>query len=153
MMKTGHRHKCRNDSGVSTTIEYVIISGVLLCLFVVVLLLVNANIMQKPAETLEYSAFTDIGNGVSTRIVDVYSIAPVNGTITTSFDIPDDVAGHDYYVEIGEGADLVDQDVSVYRGSIMSTISLAGIGATRPVTGKTTGQGMNRIRYDSKGVD
>ena len=152
-MKTGLHHNCRNEAGVNTTIEYVIISGVLLILFVVVLLLVNANIMQGPAETLEYSAFTDIGNGVSTRIVDVYSIAPANGTITTSFDIPDDVAGRDYFVVIGEDENLVDQDVSVYRGSIASKISLAGIGATRAVTGNTTGQGMNRIRYDSKGVD
>jgi len=152
-MKTGLHHNYRNEAGVNTTIEYVIISGVLLVLFVVVLLLVNANIMQGPAETLEYSAFTDIGNGVSTRIVDVYSIAPANGTITTSFDIPDDVAGRDYFVVIGEDENLVDQDVSVYRGSIASKISLAGIGATRAVTGNTTGQGMNRIRYDSKGVD
>ncbi|HNX18073.1 MAG TPA: hypothetical protein PKM50_07080 [Methanoregula sp.] len=151
-MKSGHHHNSRNESGVSTTIEYVIISGVLLCLFVVVLLLVNANIMQGPAERLEYSAFTDIGNGVSTRIVDVYSIAPANGTIATSFDIPDDVAGQDYFVVIGEDTDLINQDVSVYRGTITSTISLAGIGATRPVTGNTTGRGMNRIRYDSRGV-
>ena len=151
MMKTGHHPEHRKEAGVTTTIEYVIVTTILLLLFVVVLLLVNANFMQGPAETLEYNTFTDIGNGVSTRIVDVYSIAPDNGTITSSFDIPDDVAGQDYAVEIGLGADSIDQDVQVYRGTITSDVSLAGIGATRGVFGNTTGRGMNRISYNSMG--
>jgi len=45
----------------------------------------------------------------------------------------------------------VDQNVQVYRGTIASKISLAGIGATRAVTGNTTGAGMNRIQYNSGG--
>ncbi len=73
------------------------ISGVLMGLLIVMLLLVNTNIMEDPANRLVYVAFTDIGNGVSTRIVDVYAIAPRDGTITTRFDIPDDIAGKDYY--------------------------------------------------------
>ena len=128
-----------------------IISGILLFLFVVVVLQVNTNIMQGPAETIEYTAFADIGNGISTRIVDVYSLAPVNGNITTSFDIPDEVGGQDYNVEVHSGATASDQYVMVYRGNIASNISLAGISSTRNVTGNTTGQGMNRIGYDSEG--
>jgi hypothetical protein len=57
-------------------IEYIMISGVLMGLLVVMLLLVNTNIMENPANRLTYVAFTDIGNGVSTRVVDLYSIAP-----------------------------------------------------------------------------
>jgi len=150
-MRAGHHPEHHSDSAVSTLIEYVIISGVLLVLFVIVLLLVNANIMQGPAEALEYHAFTDIGNGMSTRIVDVYSIAPANGNITTIFDIPDDVAGQDYFVEIHLGETAADQYTRVYRGTIASNISLAGISASRNVTGNTTGQGINRISYDSGG--
>lgn len=150
-MKAGHLPEHHHDSAVSTLIEYVIISGVLLVLFVIVLLLVNANIMQGPAETLEYHAFTDIGNGMSTRIVDVYSIAPTTGNITTIFDIPDDVVGKEYFVEIHLGATPAEQYTRVYRGTIASNISLAGISASRNVTGNTTGQGINRISYDSGG--
>lgn len=151
-MKHGHPLKNRDETGVSTLLEYVIVSGVLMVLFVIVLLLVNTNIMQGPAETLEYTAFTDIGNGVSTRIVDVYSIAPTNGSISTSFDIPDDIGGQDYFVEIHTGNTAADQYTRVYRGLIASNISLAGISATRNVTGNTTGHGMNRISYNSGGV-
>jgi hypothetical protein len=139
------------DAAVSSLIEYVMISGILMFLMVVMMLLANTHFMEGPANQVSYSAFTDIGNGISTRIVDVYITAPYNGTISTSFDIPDDVASKDYFVEIGLGANPTDQDVQVSRDFIRSRISLAGIGATRGVTGNTTGRGMNRISYDSGG--
>ena len=150
-MKPGSRRKNHAENGVSTLIEYVMITTILMILFVVVVLEVNANIMQGPEETLQYNAFTDIGNGVSTRIVDVYAIAPDTGNITSSFGLPDDVAGQNYFVEIYTGATAADQGVMVYQGNIVSNISLAGISSTRNVTGNTTGGGMNQISYDSGG--
>ena len=124
-----------------------------MALLIVLLLLVNTNIMENPANRLVYVAFTDIGNGVSTRIVDLYAITPRNGTITTKFDIPDDIAGKDYFVEIGPGANPVDQDVMVSRGYIATHVALAGVGASRGVAGNTTGRGMNIISYNSEGYD
>jgi len=156
-MRPGLRYNQRtsmrlnNESAVANLIEYIMISGVLMGLLIVMLLLVNTNIMEDPANRLAYVAFTDIGNGISTRIVDIYGIAPRDGNITTRFDIPDDIAGRDYYVEIGPGADPVDQDVMVSRGYLETHIALAGVGASRGVAGNTTGKGMNRISYDSAG--
>lgn len=152
MMRCGHRSEHDNESGVATMIEYVMVSGILMFLLVLMLLLVNANIMEGPANTLAFTAFSDIGNGVSTRIVDVYVIAPNNGTISTSFDIPHDVGGRGYFVQVGPGDNPVDQNVQVSRDTITSNVSLAGIGATRGVVGNTTGEGMNRIVYNSGGV-
>ncbi|MCX6686000.1 MAG: hypothetical protein NTV10_05075 [Methanoregula sp.] len=139
------------DAGVANLIEYVMISGILMFLMVVMMLLVNTNIMEGPADQVSSSAFTDIGNGISARIVDVYVTAPYNGTISTFIDLPDDVAGKDYFVEIGQGIKPTDQDVTVSRDYIYSKVSLAGIGATRGVMGNTTGRGMNKISYDSGG--
>ena len=82
-------------------IEYLMISAVIMALFIVMLLLVNTNIMEDPANRVIYVSFTDIGNGVSTRIVDVYAIAPNEGDITTHFDIPDEIVGRGYFVELG----------------------------------------------------
>jgi hypothetical protein len=141
----------QDDAGAANMIEYIMVSAVLMGLFIVMMLLVNTNIMEAPADRLSYVAFTDIGNGISTRIVDVYAVAPRNGTISTSFDIPDDVAGKDYIVTIGLGANAEDQNVEVSRGFITSQVSLAGVGASRGVTGNTTGKGLNRISYDSRG--
>ncbi len=144
-----------NEEGVSRLMEYVIVSGVLLLLMVVMIFTVNAVFMEGPANNLRYHAFVDIGNGVSTRIVDLYVIAPGNGTIATKFDIPDDVAGADYFVS----ADVTDtgttgasQVIQVQGGGIQSKIAIAGIGATRGVTGNTTGAGWNMIHYNSSGV-
>ena len=141
----------KDEAGVANLIEYVMISGVLMFLMVVMMLMVNTNIMEGPADQVTSAAFTDIGNGISTRIVDVYVTAPYNGTISTMFDIPDDVAGKDYFVEIGQGITPTNQDVKVWRGYLSSTVSLAGIGATRGVMGNTTGRGINKISYDSGG--
>ena len=149
-----NRHSKRNiDAGVATLIEYIMISGILMALFIVMLLLVNANFMEGPANTITYSAFTDISNGISTRIVDTYAIAPGTGNITSRFDIPDDIAGREYFVEIGNtaGDDSTTQTVTVSRGTIVTNVAIAGIGSTLRAVGNTTGTGLNRISYDSGG--
>jgi hypothetical protein len=155
-MRSGDQNRgipLHKDAGVATLIEYIIISGVLMTLFVVMLLLVNANFMEGPANTLTYFAFTDISNGISTRIVDTYAIAPDTGNITSRFDIPDDIAGQGYFVEIGNSVsdDPTAQTVTVSRGSIVTNVAIAGIGSTRRAGGSTTGTGLNRISYDSGG--
>ncbi|MDP3563976.1 MAG: hypothetical protein Q8R70_05755, partial [Methanoregula sp.] len=101
-MRTGPPCKPHhNEQAAANLIEYIMVSGVLMGLLIVMMLLVNTNILQGPADRLSFVAFTDVGNGISTRMVDVYAIAPSDGTISTSFDIPDDIAGKDYYVEVG----------------------------------------------------
>jgi hypothetical protein len=151
-MKTGYLHKERNtESAVANMIEYMMISAVIMVLLIVVLLLVNTNIMEDPANRLIYVAFTDIGNGVSTRMVDVYAIAPANGTITTKFDIPDEIVGRGYLVELGADTSSGDQDITVSRGYLNAHIAIAGIATTRGVGGSTTGAGMNIISYNSSG--
>ncbi|MDO9323537.1 MAG: hypothetical protein Q7T80_01115 [Methanoregula sp.] len=130
-------------------IEYILISGILMVLFVVMLLLINTNFMEGPANAITYSAFTDISNGISTRIVDTYAIAPETGDISSQFDIPDDVAGRGYFVEIRSEDSA--QTVTVSRGVIVANVAIAGIGSTKRAWGNTTGAGMNRIRFDSGG--
>jgi hypothetical protein len=139
-----------SERGLASLLEYLTISGILIALLVVTMITVNTAIMEQPAEQLGYYAFTDIGNGISTRIVDIYVIAPANGTIQSSFDIPDEVLGRDYFVQVDRLGS--DQQVVVSRGDLESRISLAGIGASRRVIGNTTGRGMNRITYNSSGV-
>ncbi len=152
-MKSGNGDNLvQNDSAVANMIEYLLCSAVLMGLLVVMLLLVNTNIMQEPANRLIYTEFTDIGNGVSTRIVDVYAIAPESGTVITRFDIPDDIVGNGYFVEMGTGTSSPEQNVTVYRGDLHSTTAIAGIAATKGTSGDTTGAGMNTICYNSSGI-
>jgi hypothetical protein len=139
-----------NEEGVTRLMEYLILTGLLLLLMIVMMFTVNAVCMEGPADTLRYHAFIDIGNGVSTRIVDLYVVAPDNGTIATKFDIPDDVAGQDYFVSVA--MDGASQQIQVQGGDIRSRVAIAGIGATKGVTGNTTGAGWNMIKYNSLGV-
>ena len=151
-MKTGyHRKKQNNESAVANMIEYLMISAVIMVLLIVMVLLVNTNIMEDPANRLIYVAFTDIGNGVSTRMVDLYAIAPANGTITTKFDIPDEIVGKGYDVTLGSDTTSANQDITVSRGYLKAHIAVAGIATSRGVGGNTTGAGMNIISYDSGG--
>jgi len=154
-MRTGPSHHKQSgqpdDSGVATMIEYVMVTGVVMGLFIVMLLLVYANFVEAPVTTITYSAFTDIGNGLSTRIVDVYAIAPADGDITSSFDLPDEIGGRNYEIEIS--GDASGQTVDVSRDYILTHVAMAGIGATAhgKAGGNTTGSGVNRVSYDSKG--
>jgi len=133
-------------------IEYLMISGVIMALFIVLLLLVNTNIMENPANRLVYVAFTDIGNGVSTRMVDVYAIAPNDGMVYTKFDIPDEIVGRSYFVELGSDENSAKQNIRVFRGDLESLTAIAGIAATKGASGSTSGAGMNTICYNSTGI-
>jgi hypothetical protein len=137
------------DSGVSNLIEYFLISGMLMLLIIITVLSITPVAIYQPTNQLSEYAFIDIGNGVSTRIVDLYVIAPEEGSITTKFDIPDDVVGREYNVVIeqGDSGDLV----SVSYSNIRRVVPLAGIGQTLGVEGNTTGHGLNEILYNSSG--
>lgn len=139
----------KSEDGVSDLIEYFIISGVMMVIIVITVLTITPVAIYQPTDQLSEYAFIDIGNGVSTRIVDVYVIAPENGNISTKFDIPDDVVGHEYGVLIDK--DSTGDFISVFHSNIQRKVPLAGIGETMGVWGNTTGQGLNLILYNSSG--
>lgn len=144
--------KRTDDEAVSTIIEYLNITAVLLVMLVVVMIVTNAVLIEGPSDSLKYHSFVDIGNGVSARIVDIYVIAPDTGSIRTKFDLPDDVAEKNYWVKMDPSLTGASQSIIVTDGNIQSRISIAGVGATRGVTGNTTGTGINMLTYNSGGV-
>ena len=141
-----------NDDGVSTMTEYLTLTTVLVTMFIIMMFVVNATLMEGPSNTLKYHSYVDIGNGVSVRIVDLYVIAPSEGTIRTQLYLPDTVAGDEYEVVMDDGVSGVDQFIRVTDGSVFADVAISGIGATRGVKGRTTGSGYNLITYDSSGV-
>jgi len=139
-----------DDDGVSTMTEYLTITAVLVTMFVIMMVVVNAGLIEGPADTLKYHSYVDIGNGVSVRMVDLYAIAPGDGTIRTRFDLPDEVAGDEYEVWL-DGTEE-SQYIKITDGDVAAEVAISGIGATRGVTGRTTGGGYNLITYNSSGV-
>ena len=152
-MKSGNGDNLvQNDSAVANMIEYLMCSAVLMGLLVVMLLLVNTNIMQDPANRLIYTEFTDIGNGVSTRIVDVYAIAPESVQLLPGLISLTILWETGILWRWGQGLTSPEQNVTVYRGDLHSTTAIAGIAATKGTSGDTTGAGMNTICYNSSGI-
>lgn len=144
------------ENGASGMLEYLFISGVLMILMIITVLTLSSGIIERPIDQLSESAFIDIGNGISTRIIDLYVIAPAShsrqknqGDIATLFDIPDEVAAREYFVKITSGSS--GDYIAVSRGNIERKVSLAGIGTTLGVGGSTTGHGLNTIIYNSSG--
>jgi len=154
------RHNEPEDA-VSNMLEYIFISGVLMLLMIITTLTLTSVIIERPVDQLSEYAFIDIGNGISTRIVDLYVIAPydtfynddttLSGNVTTKFDIPDDVVGREYFVTVQSGS--TGDQIVVYRGDIEQKVSLAGIGTTLGVAGSTSGHGLNIIEYESAGFE
>lgn len=148
-----NRRKEREEA-VSNMIEYIIISGILMLLMIITTLALTSVVIDRPVDQLSEYAFIDIGNGISTRIVDLYVIAPVvpnQGNVTTQFDIPDDVVGREYFVTVQSGP--TGDQIVVYREDIERKVSLAGIGTTLGVAGSTSGHGMNIIQFESLGFN
>jgi len=138
-----------SDYAVSDLVEYFFISAVLMLVIIITVLTITPVAIYQPTDQLSEYAFIDIGNGVSTRIVDLYVIAPDEGNITTKFDIPDDVVGREYFVVLDK--DASGDFVSVSYSNIRREVPLAGIGETLEVWGNTTGHGLNEIIYESVG--
>jgi hypothetical protein len=144
------------ESGVSSLVEYIIITGILLLFIVIILLSVYPVFIQNPMYTLTHHAYIDIGNGVSTRMVDLYVISPyvqnLEGLVVTDFDIPDDVAGRGYIVSIQQSAGGIGDDEIIITGDLLeSRVPLAGIGSTLALKGRTSSSGLNIICYNSTG--
>lgn len=114
---------------------------------------INPVFIEGPVNQLSYNAYTDVGNGISTRIVDLYVIAPYEGNILTKFDIPDDVVGKGYFVNIETGGGGNDMLIVSGNNNIQSKTSLAGIGdeILRGAEGSTSSSGINEISYNSAG--
>jgi len=80
--------RLKRDNAVSTTVNYIVTAGIISVILVITGLIATDVFIVQPADTLMYYSFIDIANGVSTRIVDISSIAPPDGSITTNFDLP-----------------------------------------------------------------
>ena len=152
---TGTFRRRDNESGVSSLIEYILITGILLMFLIIIIPMVNTIFIERPVYELTSHAYRDIGNGVSTRIIDLYAIIPYynDAVIVTDFDIPDDVVGRDYRVDIVDGPPgrEYDKRILISGNNMEYYVSLAGIGATvfGLSGGGTTASGINRIVYCS----
>ncbi len=91
------------------------------------MLSLNSIFYDTPKAIVTESVYNDLGNEISTKMVDIYIIAPMNGSIDTKFDIPINIANERYKIEIGSSKDQ-EIIVSSLDSSNNVAISINGIG-------------------------
>jgi len=117
-----------DEKAVSTTLGYILIVSIGVTFFSILMLSLNSIFYDTPKAIVTESVYNDLGNEISTKMVDIYIIAPMNGSIDTQFDIPIKIANERYKIEmIGSRGDQ-EIIVSSLDSSRNVVISINGIG-------------------------
>ncbi|MHC1574201.1 MAG: DUF7266 family protein [Candidatus Methanogasteraceae archaeon] len=142
--------KSLNDRhAVSYALEYIMISSISLLFFGVVMLSAGTMLTEAPTDIAATQQFNDIGNNIGTKLIMLYLIAPENGTLNTSLEMPDTIGGHTYTVKMSTG-NTTDQRVIIDADDIDLNISytINGIGASIPIDGETnSASGKHRLSF------
>jgi hypothetical protein len=141
-----HLTKPAKDPAVSHLISYIVFSAILVTFTVLIMLTIPSLITKSPSDQLISNAFTDIGNGISTRIVDVHSIRPSTGDISSKIDFPREIINRNFRIQIlGGGSDIKLSQGSISTFTPLPGISLGGEG----ITGDIASNSLRKITYIS----
>ncbi len=113
------------------------------------MLSLNSIFYDTPKAIVTESVYNDLGNEISTKMVDIYIIAPMNGSIDTQFDIPIKIANERYKIEMIGSSGNQEIIVSSLDSSKNVVISINGIGhSVVNVTGEIySGTAEHGIRF------
>ncbi|AFC99008.1 hypothetical protein Mtc_0237 [Methanocella conradii HZ254] len=143
----------RDESGVTPLVDYIITFIIASILFMIMLAMASTIFIDGPQRTVSRIQFTDIGNDLTTKIVDTYLIYPQSGEISTTFDIPMTVAGKDYRVDINRSiTNPEDKEIIVYSpyNGVSIYVTLNGVNSTVPVNGSTSSLSDTHVIYYHK---
>jgi len=142
----------KDDEGVSALIEYMIAFTIAFLIFTMILAMFNGMFIAGPTQAVSRVQFTDVGNDVTAKILDTYLIAPEHGNVSTSFDIPDTIAGQSYELSVGTSPNGWDKEVDVYSfyTDVSTSVTINGVNSTIPINGSTNSMyASHRVKYDS----
>ncbi len=140
-----------NKDAVSTTLAYILFSAIFLVLYMIVLLNANDLLIKGPSNIVVKEQYRDIGNMISTKITDMYLIAPENGYIETEYRIPAEIGKESYIINADQAN--TDEIIEVKSASSEKSVSVTmnGIAGSMPINGTAYSSMSNhRISYDSR---
>lgn len=125
-----------DDRGVSTTFSYILIAGISILFFSIVILTYSTVLINAPTNLAVLAQYNDVGNEVGSKIVDIYVIAPENGTLDTKLTLPDKLGGDGYSIEFTPTG--TDQEIRVASldnkrevrltlNGVSQTVNLSGV--------------------------
>ncbi len=142
-----------DNSAVSFSLEYILISSVSILLFLSVVTISGSILLDLPTDVAATQQFNDVGNNIGTKLIMFYLIAPENGTLDTSLEMPPAIGGHTYTVKLST-SNATDQRVIIDADDIDLNISytINGIGASIPINGEThSASGKHRLCFNNTG--
>lgn len=142
----------KNEEGVNSVVEYIIVFIIGSIIFSIFLILSQSLFIENPSKTVSQNQFMDVGNDVDTKLVDTYLVMPDNGTISTTFDMPNDIAGYGYNVSIfPSGTNDVEVRVTSNKyNDVFADLTLNGVNSTIPINGSTSSNNaIHKIHYSS----
>lgn len=90
-----------DNKGQAIPVEYIIIFTISLIFFGMIMLVFNSVVDQTSKQAIQIE-MTDVGNEISSAITQSYLTAPVAGTNNLTMDIPAQIAGTGYFIEISD---------------------------------------------------
>lgn len=150
---TGLKARLTDDeSGVSSTLEYMLTFVIASIIFSIFVMSFAPLFLTTPQNVVSTNQYLDIGNDVTTKIIDTYMVAPEDGVLETYFDLPNLVGDKGYQVVIRPvGADSTDEVVSIIvddRNIVNMTLNSAS--TTMRVNGSMNSMNVtHKISYDS----
>jgi len=137
-----------DDRGVSSAIDMIFTFVIASLIFTLLLMNLNALFIDNPKEIVTRNQLEDVGNGVSTMLIDTYLIAPDNGAISTTLDMPNTVVGTPYTVDVVKKNNDREVSVTTFDKSIFVNMTLNGVNSTMPINGTTNSTDeLHRITY------
>jgi hypothetical protein len=144
-----------DESGVTSVVEFILTFVLASIIFTIFIMSINGLFLSQSKIVVGTNQFTDVGNQVGNRIVDIYLIVPDNGTIQSFFDIPDSIEGSNYQIWILNNlTDAMisgtDEKIKVNStdDAISVNLTINGVFNTIPISGYTSSVNMlHEINY------
>lgn len=106
----------------------------------------NSLFINQPKYVVTTNQFVDIGNDVTTKIIDTYIVAPDDGTVSTYFEIPSTVAGSSYEVGVhAVGDKQLDREVQVKSADDRISVNTTLNGAYTTIRMNGTTQSTSQL--------
>ncbi|OPY27992.1 MAG: hypothetical protein A4E28_01768 [Methanocella sp. PtaU1.Bin125] len=129
----------RDENGVTSMLEFVLMFVLAAGIFTLLILNFNSMFLNHPKYVVATNQFVDVGNDVTTKIIDTYLVSPDNGMVSTYFSIPTTIAGYTYEVGV-HPVGVKDREVQVFTsegGGISVNTTLNGAYTTIQMNGAT----------------
>ncbi|MCD4814964.1 MAG: hypothetical protein K8R06_01030 [Methanosarcinales archaeon] len=90
-----------DEDGQAIPVEYILIFTISM-IFLGLMTLTFNSVVDSSSRQAIYIELTDTGNLISSAITNAYLTTPVDGTNSISLDVPTEIAGTGYFVEISD---------------------------------------------------